>query len=170
MHFRASSPLQHLLSAPLCCLFCRGSGRPAEAQGCLSVLWNSATNSYKTAHQRALLDQNSTANRTDRQSGESSSAFPPDHRPKQLTSLTSLHGVSRGCTFSVGASVTLRSQRESCTGMGELCSLIMSLVKVQKSPYGFQSEGPHNRRGIISTRPSGLLELMCPANCSRPRA
>ena len=44
-----------------------------------AYLWNSATKSYKTAHQRALQDQNSTVNRTGRLSTESSSAFAPDH-------------------------------------------------------------------------------------------
>lgn len=79
VHLRASSTLQHLLSAPFRCLLCRGSRRPEETQGCVSVLWNSATKSYKTEHQRALQDQNSTVNRTGRQSTESSPAFPPDH-------------------------------------------------------------------------------------------
>lgn len=36
----------------------------------------------------------------------------------------------------------------------------MSLVKAQKSPSGFQSEGLNSGRGIISTKPTGLLELV----------
>ncbi|CAL8307411.1 unnamed protein product [Merluccius merluccius] len=49
-HHPLYSTFCHLLSADFCC----GSGVPAEAQGWLPVLWNSATNSHKAAHQRAL--------------------------------------------------------------------------------------------------------------------
>nr|XP_054591410.1 uncharacterized protein LOC107373520 [Nothobranchius furzeri] len=45
----------------------------------------------------------------------------------------------------------------------------MYLEKEQRSTSGFLSEVHHNKRGTISTRPSGSLEPMPPLNCFRPQ-